>query len=62
AREHLGGPFDAASVFLADLDDDPAETTDVSAQHPEVAASLRAELMAWAESFGWDPAPWLPAA
>ncbi|MFE6734918.1 sulfatase-like hydrolase/transferase [Microbacterium sp. NPDC057650] len=62
AREHLGGPFDPASVFLADLDADPAETTDVSAQHPEVAASLRTELMAWAESFGWDPTPWLPAA
>ncbi|MFE6996840.1 sulfatase-like hydrolase/transferase [Microbacterium sp. NPDC057659] len=62
AREHLGGPFDPASVFLADLDADPAETTDVSAQHPEVAAGLRAELMAWAESFDWDPTPWLPAA
>lgn len=60
AREHLGGPFDPASSFLADLDADPAETTDVSAQHPEVAASLRAELMAWAESFDWDPTPWLP--
>ncbi|REJ03896.1 sulfatase [Microbacterium bovistercoris] len=62
AREHLGGPFDPASSFLADLDADPAETTDVSVQHPEMAASLRAELMAWAESFDWDPTPWLPAA
>ncbi|MFC4137864.1 MULTISPECIES: sulfatase-like hydrolase/transferase [unclassified Microbacterium] len=62
AREHLGGPFDPASSILVDLGADPAETTDVSAQHPEMVASLRAELMAWAESFDWDPTPWLPAA
>ncbi|UJP09874.1 sulfatase-like hydrolase/transferase [Microbacterium sp. KUDC0406] len=61
AREHLGGPFDPASRILVDLDADPAETSDVSAEHPEVSASLHAELMGWAESFGWDPAPWLPA-
>ncbi|WP_336627956.1 MULTISPECIES: sulfatase-like hydrolase/transferase [unclassified Microbacterium] len=59
AREHLGGPFTLGSTVLANLDDDPAETADLSAAHPEIAAALRAELEAWARTFDWDPAPWL---
>lgn len=57
-REHLGGPF-VGDQILVDLVSDPAETTDLSARLPELAAELRAELDAWAESFGWDPTPWL---
>lgn len=60
AREYLGGPFEIGSVVLVNLDEDPAESVDVSAQHPEIAAALGAELTAWAASFNWDPAPWLP--
>ncbi|UNK71176.1 sulfatase-like hydrolase/transferase [Microbacterium sp. H1-D42] len=60
AREHLGGPFDPASSILVDLTADPAETTDVSAQHPTIAAALRADLLGWAAEFGWDPVSWLP--
>ncbi|WP_336647431.1 sulfatase-like hydrolase/transferase [Microbacterium sp. MMO-10] len=59
AREHLGGPFTLGSTVLANLDDDPAEAADLSAEHPEIAAALRAELEAWARTFDWDPAPWL---
>ncbi|MFC9983822.1 hypothetical protein ACFVHP_04450, partial [Microbacterium keratanolyticum] len=59
AREHLGGPFELGSVVLVNLDDDPAESTDVSASHPQIAASLGAELSAWAASFDWDPTPWV---
>ncbi|MEV8249701.1 sulfatase-like hydrolase/transferase [Microbacterium sp. NPDC076768] len=62
AREHLGGPFELGSVMLVNLDDDRAESRDVSAEHPEITAALRAELMAWAETFAWDPAPWLASA
>jgi len=59
AREYLGGPFEIGSVVLVNLDEDPAESVDVSAQHPEIAAALQAELTSWAASFDWDPAPWL---
>lgn len=59
AREYLGGPFEIGSVVLVNLDEDPAESVDVSAQHPEIAAALGAELTAWAASFDWDPAPWV---
>ncbi|PRB04298.1 sulfatase [Microbacterium sp. MYb64] len=58
-REHLGGPFVLGASVLANLDEDPAETVDLSARHPEIADALRAELEEWAQSFGWDPAPWL---
>lgn len=61
AREHLGGPFELGRSILVDLEADPAESTDISAEHPEVAASLQAELSAWARGFGWDPTPWVPA-
>lgn len=59
AREHLGGPFELGSVVLVNLDDDPAESMDVSASHPQIAAELQAELSAWAASFDWDPTPWV---
>ncbi|MDQ4213381.1 sulfatase-like hydrolase/transferase [Microbacterium sp. ASV81] len=59
AREHLGGRFQLGSAMLANLDEDPAEAEDLSAQHPEIAAALRAEVEAWAKTFDWDPAPWL---
>ncbi|MFD6700083.1 MULTISPECIES: sulfatase-like hydrolase/transferase [unclassified Microbacterium] len=58
-REHLGGPFVLGSSMLANLDEDPAEAVDLSAEHPEIAAALRAELEEWARSFDWDPSPWL---
>lgn len=58
-REHLGGPFILSTSVLANLDEDPAEAVDLSAQHPEIAAALRAELEAWARTFDWDPSPWL---
>ncbi|MEB8338837.1 sulfatase family protein [Streptomyces endophyticus] len=58
-REALGGPF-VLDEMLIDLDADPAETTDLRAREPERTASLGAALDAWAESFGWDPSPWLP--
>ncbi|MFN0104454.1 MAG: arylsulfatase [Bryobacteraceae bacterium] len=32
---------------LFDLESDPGETTDIAKQHPEIAASLRAEFEAW---------------
>lgn len=57
-REHLGGPFVVPEI-LTDLVRDPGETTDLRATCPEVAEQLRAELLHWAESFGWDPSPWL---
>lgn len=58
-REHLGGPFTLGRTVLANLDDDPAEAVDLSAQHPEIADALRAELEEWARSFDWDPEAWL---
>lgn len=58
-REHLGGPFDLDAVRLFDLESDPAETTDVSAGHPDVATELGVALQAWAGGFGWDPTPWI---
>ena len=38
----VAGPFGADSVMLFDVSKDPAETRDVSAAHPEVAAQLTA--------------------
>ena len=42
---------DEAEVFeLYDLINDPSETTDLSAQHPEIVGRMKAELMAWRQS------------
>lgn len=57
-REMLGGPF-VFTQALFDLTTDEAETTDLSAYHPEVAAQMGQELDAWAQSIEWDPTPWL---
>lgn len=57
-REELGGPF-VAEELLFDLSTDPSESTDLSGEYPQVAAELRRRLTSWAESFGWDPSPWL---
>lgn len=57
-REHLGGPF-VLDRMLVDLAADPAETTDRADEHPQLAAELHDELMAWARGFEWDPSPWL---
>ena len=42
--------FDDASVELYNLRDDVGETQDLSAKRPEVAASLRSELVRWREA------------
>ncbi|TWU24996.1 Arylsulfatase precursor [Novipirellula galeiformis] len=39
-----------ASFTLYDLHNDPRETTDVAAQHPEVAARMQEQLRTWNES------------
>ncbi len=39
--------IDEDRVMLFDMDEDPAETTDVSGAHPDVVKSLRAELAEW---------------
>lgn len=46
------GFFDDASVELYNLRDDVGETQDLSAKQPEVAASLRSELVRWREASG----------
>jgi len=44
--------FDEASVELYNLRDDVGETQDLSAKRPEVATSLRSELVRWREASG----------
>ena len=44
--------FDDASVELYNLRDDVGETQDLSAKRPEVATSLRSELVRWREASG----------
>ncbi len=52
-----------APIALFDLKSDPNETTDVSAQHPDVVASMRERMMASRTECraDWD-LPWLPVA
>ncbi len=35
------GPSQRVSMFLANLRDDPGETTDLAGQHPDLVARLR---------------------
>ncbi|MBZ0267465.1 sulfatase-like hydrolase/transferase [bacterium] len=43
------GGFRKSGVLLFDLRDDPGEMRDVSAEHPELTATLKAEALAWWE-------------
>jgi hypothetical protein len=40
------------SVALYNLEDDPGEHNDLSREHPEKTAELRAELTAWQQATG----------
>ena len=46
-RHKLVLNLDSGALALYDLEQDPSEQHDVAALHPEVAASLREELLAW---------------
>jgi arylsulfatase A-like enzyme len=41
---------DGKSYELYDLDEDPSETTDIAAEHPELVAEMRERLERWCES------------
>ena len=63
-RWKLTRPQEDAADELYDLPADPAETTDLSAAHPEVVAQLRAEYDAWLDDVcrtrggrTFDPSP-----
>jgi arylsulfatase A-like enzyme len=51
-----------APLMLVNLDDDPAETTNVASKHPEVTADLLRRLEAWEEPLGqprwYDGSAW----
>lgn len=44
--------FETDTALLYNLDDDPGETRDIAAAHPERVAHLRARLRAWREDVG----------